>query len=101
MAFVTGFEGFFQLARWARRDIKEGHALEKPRWFQWGFYNSRAGEGFGWYVLIRLPSYSMMTPYFEAPPAWHQRCLLFKERLPAGKGGWQMTYLWLNDELKK
>lgn len=86
------------LLRWLRRDYCEAQIMEKPRWFQWGYvtkWNSK--EPHGWYILIRLPSYVMMPPWSawdDAEPVMHQRCLVFREKLPFQPGsGWQMTYM--------
>ena len=97
MAFATGLEGFVMLLRWCRHDVKRYEAsVGKPRWFEWG-YITHAGNypdpsaPDKWYILIRLPSY-LMAPDVntDGPPMWHQRVLLFLEKLPAGKGGWEM-----------
>jgi hypothetical protein len=104
VSFATGLEGFAMLLPWFRCDLKRGHvAAAEPRWFQWGYithwgdYPDPDAPG-SWYILIRLPSYLMKpTDYDMGPPAWHQRVLLFKEGIPAGAGGWQMTY-WLLPE---
>lgn len=97
MAFATGFEGFVALLGWSRRDREAGMLpAEDPGWFQWGYCTER-GKEMSWYILVRLPSYLMRAPFSQlgdrAEPTWHQRCLLFREKLPAGDGGWEMIEL--------
>lgn len=93
MGFATGFEGFVALLGWCRLDHEEGTVEVETRWFQWGYFTAR-GQETGWYILIRLPSYLMQIPWHLdqscGEPKWHQRCLLFKEKLPAGDCGWEM-----------
>ncbi len=98
----TGLEGFVMLLRWLRVDIKGPYGVmrEPPKWFQWGFIwkgdcdpVTRVEYPRKWYILVRLPSYLMKIPAWHDPtfgePIWHQRCALFKERVPAGRGGWE------------
>jgi uncharacterized protein (DUF2126 family) len=77
---------------WCRQDVEQGNAADKPRRFQWG-YITRDGEPISWYILIRLPSYVMQQAFWrwDGEPTWHQRCLLFREKLPASIGEWMMT----------
>lgn len=93
MRFATGCEGMAMLLPWFRQDREEGDALE-PRWFQWGYITRHgSGEPFAWYILIKLPSYSMQQAWmrWDGEPTWHQRVLIFKERLVGGDGTWLMT----------
>lgn len=93
--FATGMEGAAMLLWWARKDYQEGDDICDARWFQWGYINplSRRAPTL-WYILIRLPSYSMQMPFWRhTEPVWHQRCLLFSEKLQGGSGAWRMLEL--------
>ena len=88
MSSILGLEGLVMLAWWARVDREEGDDVVGG-WFQWG-YITRHGRDLAWYILIRLPSYSMEIPWYrDGRPSWHQRCLLFKEKVPNGIGEWR------------
>lgn len=87
------------LCPWWRVDIEHGATAMRPRrWLQWGYVNEqrrrwRAAElelvPVAWYVLIRLPSYLIKPPDFDlGEPRWHQRVLVFREKLPCGDGPW-------------
>ena len=85
--FETGLEGWVMLLRWCRVDVQQYMVSMKPRWFQWG-YIMRGEETYGWYILIRLPSYVMMVPlHRDNGPTMHQRCWMFKEKIPIGTAG--------------
>ena len=90
LSMVTGLEGFVMLLPWFRVD-RSAHQVstKKPGWFEWGYIDT-GYEYPDWYILIKLPSYLMKSNlYTEEPPTWHQRCLLFRERLPGGNGAWK------------
>lgn len=105
---TTGLESLLMLfPRW-RVDIEHGRAFATPaRWLQWGYVTElrrrwRRGEfeltPVEWYIVIRLPSYLMKHWEYAGPgsePRWHQRVLVFREKLPCddgpwGEGKWQM-----------
>ena len=95
---ATGLEGFVMLLRWLRKDLKGlyGVMTEKPGWFQWGYiwrgdYDpvTRVEYPCEWYIFVRLPSYLMKPCVWDEKQRWHQRCAFFKERVPAGPGGWK------------
>ena len=97
MSFACGFEGFVQMLGGAFRvDRNVIELLSKPpRWFQWGYVDRgdiRDGVRVpsSWYILVRLPSYLMAPSWNTDDYRWHQRCLYFKEPIPAGHGGWEM-----------
>ena len=95
---MTGLEGLLMLLPWLRRDIRDYERVDNFRWINWGYVWNGDYDRFGlerpayWYVLIRLPSYCMETSLYRsdsAEPIMMQRCLLFKEPVPAGNSEWK------------
>ena len=81
------------LLPWFQVDRRRGEAPR--RWFQWGrvtHYGDYPGmtEAKSWYIILRLPSWVMKESVYDLQPRWHQRCLVFRGELPAGKEEWTL-----------